>query len=79
MVSRPWVNTIHIVCSYAWNSIECWSCSGLLARMKWYRVVLDEAQFVRNRSVYHIPCRAAQPNLVLQGHSGQQSRRPTSF
>jgi SNF2 family DNA or RNA helicase len=23
--------------------------SGLLARMKWYRVVLDEAQFIRNR------------------------------
>jgi len=25
------------------------ACSGLLARMKWYRVVLDEAQFIRNR------------------------------
>lgn len=22
---------------------------GLIARMKWYRVVLDEAQFIRNR------------------------------
>ena len=30
---------------------KCYHRSGLLARMKWHRVVLDEAQFIRNRCV----------------------------
>src|SRR6266404_3819080 len=31
------------------DTTKCYHHSGLLARMKWYRAVLDEAQFIRNR------------------------------
>jgi hypothetical protein len=76
MVGRTWVDTICFIYLYAWSLTECWSYSGLLARMKWYRAVLDEAQFIRNRSVYYLSCLASKLNFVLQGHSGQQSCGP---
>jgi hypothetical protein len=46
--------------------------------MKWYRVVLDEAQFIRNRCVIQVYVSADATYLMLQGHPGEQSGRPTS-
>jgi hypothetical protein len=62
MAGRAWVDLT--VYSYVWSSIESWSYSGLLARMKWYRAVLDEAQFIRNRSVYYLSFRTTELNFV---------------
>ena len=49
MVDRTWVSFCRLY--HFISQLNAANASGLLARMKWHRVVLDEAQFIRNRFV----------------------------
>jgi SNF2 family DNA or RNA helicase len=71
MVGKTWVSKISSFTHMLAVRLSGFTYSGLLARMKWYRVVLDEAQFIRNRCVNQVLYLATEPNLVLQGDSGQ--------
>ena len=55
VVDWQWVRAFNNFLRIKCQGTSFFNFSGLLARAKWFRVILDEAQFIRNRSADYPP------------------------